>query len=391
MAIKNLDKAVERVIAAAKNQEKIIIYGDSDMDGAISTLILKEVFEYLNSFYLEEENLKVYFPDRESEGYGINKKALQKLASFAPALFFSLDCGVTNIAEIELAKQMGFEVVVIDHHQIIDRAPDALVVDPHQPGDEHPFKQFANAGLVLRLAQLIVKDEQILKDFGALAALASIGDKVPEAGENKEIIEVGMSNLDAIHRIGYQMLCDSQDFRNKNRDELGQKIINPLNRASHINNINQSFLLLTSKDQNVCQKICQKLIEESQKKLEEKRKVTDQVNQRIINRDGQVDEAIFEGDKYWDLIALGSAASDLVNKYNKPVFLFKIGSEESIGSARLPSKANGVKALESCQQYLTTYGGHPPACGFRFKNENMEQVGKGLLEYFKNNPIEKNE
>lgn len=391
MAIKNLDQAVQRIIEAAKNQERIIIYGDSDMDGAISTVILKEVFEYLNPFYLQEGNLKVYFPDRESEGYGINQKALEKLSGLAPALFFSLDCGITNIAEIQLAKQMGFEVVVIDHHQIIGGVPDALVVDPHQPGDEHPFKQFANAGLVLRLAQLIVKDQEILRDFSALAALASIGDKVPEAGENKEIIEVGMSNLDAIKRIGYQILADSQDFRNKNRDELGQKIINPLNRASHINNVNQCFLLLTCQEQALCQKISQSLIEESQKKLEEKRKVTDQVNQRIINRDGQVDQVIFEGDKYWDLIALGSAASDLVSRYNKPVFLFKIGPEESIGSARLPSKANGVKALESCQQYLITYGGHPPACGFRFKNENQENVGKGLIEYFKNNPIPQDE
>src|SRR3989344_7682859 len=147
--IKNLDKAAERIKKSVKNNERIIIYGDSDCDGITSVVILEETIKNLGG-----KVEAVFFPNRENDGYGINARALEVLKSKAPALFITLDLGIGNIREIEALNSYGFEVIVIDHHQVLEKIPDAkIVVDPQQAGDESEYQYLCNAGLTFKPAE----------------------------------------------------------------------------------------------------------------------------------------------------------------------------------------------------------------------------------------------
>ena len=155
--IKNIEKAAERIRQAAINKERIILYGDSDLDGIASVVILEETIKNLSG-----EVCAVIFPNREEDGYGINMRALEFLKDKSPALFITLDLGISNIKEVELANKMGFEVIIIDHHQILDSLPAAkIIIDPNQEGDTYYFKELCNAGLTFKLC------EEILSSFSA--------------------------------------------------------------------------------------------------------------------------------------------------------------------------------------------------------------------------------
>ena len=153
--IKNLKKAAQRIKKAVAGKERIILYGDSDLDGVCSVIILQETLLSLGG-----NICALYFPDREQEGYGITKTALAQLKVHAPGLLISMDLGITNFEEIRQARAMGFEVILVDHHEILDALPEAdIIVDPKQPGETYPFHGFAACGLTLRLALMLLSKE----------------------------------------------------------------------------------------------------------------------------------------------------------------------------------------------------------------------------------------
>ncbi len=384
LKLKNLDKVIERIKSTSQNKGRVVIYADSDMDGIVSAIILNEIFKSLNDCYNDSEYIQFYFPCREIERYGLNNIALDFLAKFAPADLFTLDCGIGNFAEIDRAKELGFEVIVIDHHQILGRLPNALIiVDPHQEGEEYYFKEFANAGLMVKLAQEMITDQKRLNDIFALGALATIADRVPQIGENLEITQKGLSVLKNLDRLGFRTLLRHTEPDLDSLDDINLRIINPLNVAARIGKVSQTFLLLNSQDPVECEEIVKNLLEISRRKFEEKNKIINDVVLRVEKYQSFPPDFIFEGSKDWDAAAIGSACSDILKKYSRPVFLYKINENESSGSARLPKEYNGVKALEFCKDYLMAYGGHPPACGYSFKNENEKNFKDNLEKYFR--------
>src|SRR3990170_683109 len=155
MEIKNLKKAAQRILRAIKDKEKIILYGDSDLDGVSSVIILKESIRNLGG-HAEA----IYFPDRDKEGYGLTKKALESLKDFVPALLVMADCGIGNFEELSLAKKIGLEAVVIDHHEVLGKLPIAsIIVDPKQKTDKYPFKLFAATGIVYKLSKEMFRNK----------------------------------------------------------------------------------------------------------------------------------------------------------------------------------------------------------------------------------------
>ncbi len=192
--IKNLEKAAERIKKAVQNNERIILYGDSDLDGISSVVILEEAIKSLGG-----KADSVFFPDRETDGYGINLKALDLLKDKAPALFITLDLGIGNSKEVEAANKMGFEVIVVDHHETLFGIPEAaIIVDPKQEADEYPFKGLANVGVTFNLCMELLGSgisENLKNSFLELAALGTIADMVPQVEQNQEIIEEGLRSL----------------------------------------------------------------------------------------------------------------------------------------------------------------------------------------------------
>jgi len=376
--IKNLKRAAQRILKAVKKQEKIIVYGDSDMDGVSSVIILNECIKNLGG-----KAIALYFVDREEEGYGINNKALNNLKKYAPALFIALDLGIGNFKEVIKAKKMGFEIIIIEHHEILDKIPKAdIVVDPKQEGDRYPFKYFATVGIVFRLANLLLKDRMTVnlrKDFLELAALATIADMMPRTDDNEEIIIEGLASLKESWRPGIQALFGLGSFQSLTLIDQVNKINSLLNIRDVEEKMPASFRLLTASDRKEAGQLVERLLEKS---IEKKKKIKEVLRMVEGNVAGKKDSIIFEGDSSWELILLGVAAAILAQKYQRPAFLYRKDKIDSQASIRAPKGFNVVEAMKTCSKYLETYGGHAQAAGFRVKNKNLEKFKDCLIEYY---------
>lgn len=377
--IKNLERAAERIKKAVLNKERIILYGDSDLDGISSVVILEEAIKSLGGTVE-----CAYFPDRENNGYGMNLGALELLKPKAPALFITLDLGIGNIREVDVANKIGFEVIIIDHHETLFGTPNALViVDPKQKDDPYPFKGLANVGITFRLCEeLLGKDisKKLRDSFLELAALGTIADMVPQVDENQEIIEEGLRSLKNTFRPALRAFLDIFGQGNVFSGML-QKIISALNAAESNDYQNSSYFLLKESSPKKCKEMAEVLIDKYMYKQQRIKDIAMEVERRV----GQKDEEylIFEGDPAWRLTLAGSVASIISQQYGKPAFIFKRGDQESCGSVRNPKGTNSVEAMKSCAELLITYGGHAQASGFRLKNDNLEKFKQCLSDYFK--------
>jgi len=377
--IKNIQEAAEMVKRAVANNERIILYGDSDLDGISSTVILGEAIKSLGG-----QIDAAFFPDRENDGYGVNLKALEMLKEKAPALFITLDLGIGNVNEIDIANKMGFEVIIVDHHETLAGIPNAsIIVDPKQPSDDYSFKGLANVGIAYNLClELLGEDiSQSLKNsFLELAALGTIADMVPQIKQNQEIIEQGLRSLKNTFRPALRAFLDILGNGEVFEGSL-PKIISALNAAESVNFENESYRLLTCPDIEECKKITEMLLGKNAHKQMQIKNIVSEVERRISQKPDQA--VIFEGDPAWKLTLAGSVASIMCNKYSKPIFIFKKMDKESCGSVRSPKGTNSVDAMKTCSDILITYGGHANASGFRAKNENLTQFESRLNDFFK--------
>lgn len=376
--IKNLKKASNRILKAIKNKEKIIIYGDADLDGTASVVILEEAIKNLKG-----NIAAVYFVDRENEGYGINKNALTFLKPFAPALLIALDLGITNFEEVKIAKKIGLKTIIIDHHQVIGSLPDAsIIVDPKQKGDNYPFKEFAATGLVYKLVKVMLKDKMsnsLDNSFLELVALATIADMMPREEDNKIYIEKGLQSLKNTQRIGLKVFFEIKSLKNLKEKEKVQKIVSTLNVSEIKNHLTEAYLLFACQNKRKAKNLVEKLLDRNEARRFQIKDIVEQVEEKILDRP---DSIIFEGDIGWPNALIGSVASRVCNKHKKPCFIFNEKKEKSIGAVRMPSGIDAVKAMKSCQKLLVTFGGHAPAAGFTIKNENLEKFRKCLIKYF---------
>jgi len=372
--IKNLKEAAERIKQAVQKKERIILYGDSDLDGISSVVILEEAIKSLGG-HIDS----AFFPDRERDGYGINLKALEILKDKAPALFITLDLGISNIKEVDMANEMGFEVIIVDHHETLVGVPKAsIIVDPKQESDHYPFKGLANVGITFNLCEEILGDKiskNLRNSFLELTALGTIADMVPQIEQNQKIIEEGLRSLRTTFRPALRAFSEILGF-----DGSLLKIISALNAAESIDFQNESYKLLTSSDFSECKEIAQKLINKNKDKQQQVLNIIQEIERRILQKPDE--KIIFEGDPAWRLTLAGSVASVLCNKYQKPVFIFKKGDSESCGSVRNPKGTNSVEAMKTCSDFLLTYGGHAQASGFRVRNENLSRFNTCLNTFF---------
>lgn len=379
--IKNIEKAAERIKKAVANNERIILYGDADLDGISSVIILEETIKNLNG-----KASAVFFPDRENDGYGINLKALEVLNKMAPALFITLDLGIGNVKEVEAANKMGFEVLIVDHHEPLHKSPQAgIIVDPKQKDDPYPFKSLANVGITLKLAKEILGkkiSKNLNQSFYEMAALGTIADMVPQIEENQEIVEEGLRSLKSTFRPGLKVLLEifgeGYVF-----EGAYQKIISALNAGESVNYINESYLLLTNPSEADCKELAQKLIDKNQRKQQKIKEIIEEIERRISRKPD--DQIIFEGDPAWKLVLAGPVASVILQKYGKPTFVFKKGDKESCGSVRSSKGINTVDAMKTCSDFLITFGGHAQASGFRVKTSDLGKFKVCLEKYFKEN------
>lgn len=384
MEIKNLKKAAQRIIRAVKKGEKIILYGDVDLDGVTSLIVLKESIRNLGG-----GEPVVYIPNIGEEGHGLNLKALDFLKKEIPALLITLDCGISNFEPIDLAKKLGFEVIVIDHHEVLGKLPNAkIVVDPKQEGDKYPFKNLATSGIIFKLAEALLGEkmtDSLRRNFLELVAISTIADMMQEKEDNEAMIAEGLISLENTFRPGlkaFKELEETKDYSSTR--EFAQKIIATLNIAESKDHLNESYLLLTTSSLEGAKELVKKLLEKRVQRQIRIREIVEEIEWVVLEK--TKDNFIFEGSSNWSIPLSGTVASRICNKFQKPTFIISKGESKSRGSVRTPKGINGVEAMKSCSEFLDGFGGHPPAAGFAIKNENLENFKECLIQYFRKLP-----
>ncbi|MBI2462692.1 MAG: single-stranded-DNA-specific exonuclease RecJ [Candidatus Spechtbacteria bacterium] len=402
LLMRDMPRAIERITSAISAKEKIIVYGDYDTDGVCGATILISTIKAIGG---EDYPVSVYIPDRALEGYGMNKNAIEQFARDGAGLVITVDCGTTNIAETELANEKGIDVIITDHHQVLENVPPAhAFVNPHQKDDEYPFKDLCGTGVAFKVACALIekckKDGWLVrrslgeggeKWFLDLVALATVADVMPLLGENRTLVRYGLFVLAHQRRIGVKALMrvarvqPTVDIgaRKTNLDPyiLGFVLAPRLNAAGRIDHANTAFALLNTNDQIEADSLaCQ--IDETNSQRQEivKNIIAEAVSMEQDFKDAPL---IFLGKENWPIGVLGIVAGKLVEKFHKPAFIYQAQQEKLAGSARSVEGFNIVKALTSAQEHLIRFGGHPMAGGFSAEIKNIFVLREALYVYAK--------
>lgn len=379
MAIKNLLKAAKRIQLAIEKKEKIILYGDTDLDGVTSVIILEEAIKNLGGNIVE-----AYFPDREKEGYGITPTALKTLKKFSPAIILASDLGISNFKEIEEARKLGFFVILVDHHEVLGSLPKAhIIVNPRQKAETHSFREFAACGLALMLAlKLLGKkgSDSLKKGLYELAALGTIADVMPREKDNVEILEKGLENLHKTWRPGLKAFFDTGIVSPSDIPGKIGSMIAMLNVRDESHKLPGAYRLLTARSSRDARDLVKTLQEKSVVRRQNIRDIVASIEGKMRDLGSPL---VLTGGSSFEYVLLGAAASILSKEHKKPFFLYKKKGEECLGSVRAPHGYDTVEAMKSCAELLITFGGHPAASGFRLKTKNLKKFEQCLSEYFK--------
>jgi single-stranded-DNA-specific exonuclease len=398
MLLKDAQKAVDRIFKALKKKEKVMVYGDYDSDGVCGATIM---YNALCGIGFDKNNLGVYLPDREKEGYGLNVGAAREFVEKKYNLIITIDCGTTSFEAIDFANKNKINVVVLDHHRVIDSPPNAYAfVNPHQEDDEYPFKGLCGAAVAFKVACALYReaniDEGREKWFLDLVALATVTDVMPLLGENRTLVKYGLFVLAQAERLGLRALMEVSglkptfDVKNLSTNlspwTLGFILGPRLNAAGRMDHANTAFALLKASSYDEALRLARNIDEKNRERQQYVEKIMQEAEQRA---DFTKSSIIFEGDKDWAIGVAGVVAGRLMEKYWRPTFIYQIKEDgTAAGSVRTSPGFHVVRALESVQDLLLNFGGHPAAGGFTVPLDKLEEMKKRIEEFAKKNLTE---
>jgi len=372
----DISQAVSRVYKALLAREKIAVYSDFDVDGVTATVILVEGLSRLGAEVI------FYIPDRFSEGHGLKISALEKLRAQGADLVITVDCGVTDLAEVKQAKKMGIDVVITDHHIPLGSLPQAIaVVDPKRKDSVYPYPDLAGAGVAFKLLQALfhkANKEKWLARFLDLLALATVTDLVTLVGENRYLVKEGLRELNNSSRVGIQEMVKLTGLKLGELDsEDISWVLGPrLNAAGRMNNAYTSYQLLTTQSPEEARLLALELEENNT----ERQKLTSEVLSRVREKLAAKLHlpVLIEGDESYSVGVIGLVAGKLVDEFYKPAIIINLGPELCQGSCRSIAEFNIASALAECHDLLTAFGGHPLAAGFTVARQNLAQLEQKL-------------
>lgn len=388
----NMSAGANRIIQAIKNNERMAIFGDYDTDGICSSVILAQFFNRINF-----DNFDVFIPNRFKSGYGLTTDKIKEIAEDGVKIIISVDCGITDVEEVELAKSLGLEVLIFDHHQPHLILPKTLIIDPNQSDDSYPFKFLVATAIAYKLVQLLARLMQfpyigsLERQFLPLVAIATVADVAPLLDENRILVKFGLEGLKEISNIGLRALMSVagiSDLKKYDSYHIGFVIaprLNAVGRVEHttpagrIEDTDYSFELLMTENENEAKVWAQKIHDfniERQKQVEQ---ILNDVNKEIEKQDG-LERVIFCGSPNWSRGMIGVVAGRLKDKWHRPVLLYSQGETTSLGSARSIPGYNLVEVMDRGKELFLESGGHKEAAGFEFVNANLEKLHQFLKE-----------
>ena len=386
----DMDKAIKRIIKAIENREKIIIYGDYDVDGITSITVIKS--------YFRDMGIEVgqYIPNRLYEGYGLNKKAIQQIANQGYNLMITVDCGITSIEEIEYAKELGLETIVTDHHEPLAKIPDAIaVVDCKREDNKYPFRELAGVGVAFKLCQALSYrlnlDEKSYLKYLDIVALGTIADIVPLKDENRVITKLGMMLIKQTKNHGLRALLNLTGYSKIDSNTISFGVAPRINACGRMGAAYEGLELLLSTNQHEAIEKSKNIFQYNTKRQELEKKIYLEAIKQIEDNHLEQKNSIVLGGKDWHHGVVGIVASKITDLYYKPTLLVCYENGENIGkgSGRSIQGFDLHKALIECSNLLEGFGGHTMAVGLSIKEENLPLLQERFENIAKKSNINK--
>ena len=383
----DMDKAVERIIKAINNQEKVMIYGDYDVDGITSITVLKK--------FLEERGLKTghYIPNRLEEGYGLNENAIRSIAEQKYTLMITVDCGISGIEEVELANQLGIETIITDHHEQSESLPNAYaIINAKRKDSQYPFRGLAGCGAVFKLIQAIslrlgLEEKEFLK-YLDIVCVGTISDIVPLVDENRVIAKLGLKLVAQTRNIGLRELILQSGYKKIDSNTISFGVAPRINACGRMGYQEEALDLFLTNNIEEARKITARLNSYNLERQTKEKDIFEQAIKELEKEDiEKLNTIVLSGDN-WHHGVIGIVASKLTEKFYKPTILICFEDNIGKGSGRSLPGFDLHEALVETSAYLEKYGGHEMAVGLSLKKEKYNDFKLAFEEIAKSKNIQ---
>ena len=381
MQMRDMDKAVSRIQRAIAAGETIAVFGDYDVDGITSTVLLMDYLKSCGAKCLR------YIPRRIEDGYGLSKDAIQSLRDQGATLMVTVDCGITGNEEVDFANSLGLDVVVTDHHECKESLPAAVaVVDPHRPDCPYPFKHLAGVGVALKLVLALGgenREDALFARYCTLAAIGTVADVMRMEGENRTIVSCGLEALPHTDFVGIHALLKEAGLLGKpiTSIQIGFVLSPRINAAGRMGAADLAADLLETDDPARAEELARALCDLNRERQAVEQAICADATEKIGHLRSEDRSALVLSSENWHQGVVGIVASRLSEKYSCPSFMIHLKDGVGKGSCRSYGGFNLFAALESCKSLLSGFGGHELAAGFTIPEENIAAFRTRMNRY----------
>lgn len=380
--MKGMTRTVERIFRAIHQREKILIYGDFDVDGVTSIVVLKKTIERLGG------NCGFYIPRRLTDGYGLKKEAIEEFQARGFSLVISVDCGIRALEVAEFARETGLDLIVTDHHLPGDTLPVGYsILNPKQKDCPYPDKNLAGVGVVYKLCHALFREadrETEVEQFLPLVAIGTVADLVSLTDENRIIVKYGLELLRSPNFVGLKTLIEMAGIRGRDISciDVAFKIAPRINAVGRMGGSNAAVELFDSDDPEHVRSIVREMNRKNLLRQQEEGMILEEIEELTRSRpDLFTDQIIVIAGENWHRGVIGIVASRMVERFHRPTIILSIENGEAHGSGRSTSKFHLLKALQYCDEYLIKYGGHALAAGLTLMSDQLDLFRARINEY----------
>lgn len=385
-----MDRAVERLRRAISARERLLIYGDYDVDGAASVVILKKAIE------LAGGAADYYVPDRMGEGYGMRAEVVERAAAEGIRLIISVDTGIRAREAARRARELGVDVIITDHHLPEDTLPEAgAILNPKQPGCSYPDKNLCGAGVTLKLVQGLLgrlgwpeeRRRRLISSFLKMVAIATVADVVPLTGENRIIVKHGLAGLASVRNPGLRALLEVAGFSAGEAPSAGQvafRVAPRINAAGRMASAASVIQLFLTPDAELARRLAAELHAFNQERQQTEAEIIAAILEECSRAPvGDNQPALVFSGEGWHVGVVGIVASRLVERFHRPAIVLSVDTETGIarGSGRSIPAFHLLEALESMQELFIRFGGHRQAAGLTLEAGRIEELRRRLNKY----------
>jgi single-stranded-DNA-specific exonuclease len=373
MLMKGMTETLERIARALEHSEKFLIYGDYDVDGITSTVVLRRALEMLGG------EVDYHIPLRLEDGYGFKNEVLESAAASGVKVVISVDCGIREIDACRFARDLGMDVIVTDHHLPGDELPEVTsILNPRQPGCKYPDKNLAAVGVVFKLVQALFESRDrkaVVPHFLKVVAIGTVADMVPLIGENRVIVRHGLSSLSESHNLGLKALLDGAGVgKVVDNFDIGFKVAPRINAFTRMGGGGEIVDLFSVDDRGAAVSIVDEMNRRNMERRQEESRILAEIGEMLEERPELADPGfVVLAGEGWHRGVIGNVASRLVERFHKPALVISLGEDRNQGSGRSIPGFHILDALEHCESYLERFGGHAQAAGLTLKQDFTEE------------------